>query len=114
MPNNGNDPITIASVEARNFRRLTIAHVEYVRADVVDEMVGDLVEARTQRDGLRNILGSVYRRLRDGRDVLPSQMEALRICYDRRRTLDALLPETEDELGRRETALVERAREAGL
>ena len=63
------------------------------------EVAVDLSHSKAQRDGLRNLLGSVYRRLRDGRDVLPSQMEALRICYDRRRTLDALLPETEDERG---------------
>jgi hypothetical protein len=50
----------------------------------------ELHHVRMQRDGLRNILGSVYRRLRDGREVLPSQMEALRICYDRRRSLDGL------------------------
>lgn len=78
------------------------------------EVAVDLSHSKAQRDGLRNLLGSVYRRLRDGRDASPSQMEALRICYDRRRTLDALLPETEDEPGRRENALVERAREAGL
>ena len=47
-----------------------------------------VIQARAQRDGLRNLLGSVYRKLRDGREVSPSQMEALRICYDRRRPLE--------------------------
>ena len=42
------------------------------------EMAVDLSHSKAQRDGIRNLLGSVYRRLRDGRDVLPSQMEALR------------------------------------
>jgi hypothetical protein len=60
------------------------------------DLARDLAHTRAQRDGLRNLLGSVYRRLRDGREVLPSQMEALRICYDRRRSLSAL-PDTPED-----------------
>ena len=64
-----------------------VREVERLR-EALEEMVRDLTDARMQRDGLRNLLGSVYRKLRDGREVSPSQMEALRICYDRRRALE--------------------------
>jgi hypothetical protein len=70
-----------------------VAEVDRLRARTQREISREATElhhVRMQRDGLRNILRSVYRRLRDGREVLPSQMEALRICYDRRRSLDGL------------------------